>query len=68
MPRQKWYNPERERPKDGSKIITESSVGLFWGIFYSYRMGTVYVEGKDSDAINWEDIYSWIYYPDEPAI
>jgi hypothetical protein len=61
----KWINPEIKRPKDGQKIITESSVGLFWGIFNSIRDGVVYVESNKDDEIWWQDIYQWIPYPKE---
>lgn len=63
--RLRWIDAEKDRPKDGDKIITTSAVGLFWGIFHSKRSGVVSVEGKSFDEIWWEDIYEWIYYPDE---
>jgi hypothetical protein len=63
--RLRWIDAEKDRPKDGDKIITTSAVGLFWGIFKSLRSGVVLVEGKSFDEIWWEDVHEWIYYPDE---
>jgi hypothetical protein len=61
----KWINPERQRPKDGQKIIFENAIGLFWGIFCTTGSGIVYVANKLHDSVDWEDIYCWIPYPKE---
>jgi hypothetical protein len=62
---EKWINPERQRPKDGQRIIFEDENGMFMGSFHTLRSGVVYVNQNSEDIVEWEMVYSWIPYPNE---
>lgn len=64
----KWINAEKDRPKDKQQIIVEGNLGLYWGIYETWRDGTVCIEGKygrNADLVNWEDVFRWIPYPED---
>jgi len=60
-----WNDPEKQRPYAGATIIFIDSVGLFKGDFHPIKNGVVWIEGKKSDTIQWDDVFQWIYYPEE---
>jgi hypothetical protein len=62
----KWIEPESVRPIAGQKIIFVDAVGMFSGVYQPIKTGVVYVDGKMTDAVDWEDVYQWIPYPTEP--
>lgn len=62
--RLKWYNAEHDKPIAGQEIIFIDNVGMCKGIYHAIRDGVVYVEGKESDTIEWQDIFQWIEYPE----
>ncbi len=57
-----WIDANK-KPEDGAKIICDSSVGFWWGI-YSLT-GWVEMEGSNHNWVEWEKIYRWIPYPDD---
>jgi len=61
----RWFDAEQHKPLAGQEIIFIDAVGMYKGIFHFIRAGVVYVEGKEADTIEWEDIYQWIVFPDE---
>lgn len=66
--RLRWLDAEKERPKAKQEIIFIDAVGMYKGIFSTMKSGQVIVAGggKGNDIIDWEDIYQWIEYPEEP--
>lgn len=61
----RWFDPEKEKPLTGQKIIFIDAIGLYMGTFQALRCGVVYVEDKLTDIIEWGNIHQWIPYPDE---
>lgn len=66
--RLRWLDAEKERPKAKQEIIFIDAVGMYRGAFSTMKSGQVIVagSGKGNDIIDWEDIYQWIEYPEEP--
>ena len=57
-----WIDAEKKRPSAGQDIIFIDAIGMYRGIFHALGSGKVYIHGKKSDNIEWEDIYQWIEY------
>ena len=59
---QKWNNTDN-KPIHSYEIIFNDNVGMFKGTYYNLKSGEVWVNNRQSDTVNWDDVFEWIYYP-----